>query len=246
MTSESGTDLDDGLRAAFARAAHDITPGPAPLAAVRREGRARRRRRAVVLAALAVLGVGTVTGLAAQLGASDASPAPGPSVAAPPTVTASATTPVAVPPPPVRIVRPGQRVDAGGGSAVWLTQDGKHWTGTDGYENFRSVVDGNVDTAAPGVSHQSEGDGKGVFHSGLYYGTRDAGRVELTAPGGHRTLATLLELPGRPGWGVWYVHLPQPQRESGDPGPQGGDDLDVTLYDRAGRRLVSLPGIPGS
>lgn len=244
MTSEPDTeldptDLDAELRVAFARAAHDVTPGPAPLAAVRREGRARRRRRAVVLAALAVLGVGTVTGVAAELsGAPDASPRPGPSLAAQPTVTRVARTPDPVAPPPVRIVRPGQRVDVGGGSAVWLTRDGKHWTGTEGYANFRSVSDGNIDLANPGVSHQAGGDELGIFHSGLYYGTRDAGRVELTYADGRKAAATLLELPGRPGWGVWYVHMPKQ--------PRGTPDPDVTLYDRAGRRLIELPGVPGT
>ncbi|MYV65195.1 hypothetical protein GT043_04355, partial [Streptomyces sp. SID2131] len=134
-------------------------------------------------------------------------------------------------PSPVRVVAPGERVDAGQGYTVWLTEEGKHWNGPEEYENFRSAVDGNVDASAPGVSHQSEGGPAGAFHSGLYYGTRTAGRVELTAPGGRTVLATLLELPGRPGWGVWYAHT----------GPGVGETA-VTLYDRAGKRLADLPG----
>ncbi|MFD3992151.1 hypothetical protein [Streptomyces sp. NPDC058583] len=142
----------------------------------------------------------------------------------------------AVPAPnPVRTVRPGQRVDAGGGFTVWLTRDGKHWTGPDGYENFRSVVDGNIDRSEPGVSHQSEGDATGVFHSGLYYGTRKAGRVELSDTEGHKTVATLIALPGRPDWGVWYAH-------TGPADGNGGSSLGVTLYDRAGKLLAELPG----
>ncbi|WP_329280145.1 hypothetical protein [Streptomyces sp. NBC_00691] len=142
----------------------------------------------------------------------------------------------AVPAPkPVRTVRPGLRVDAGGGFTVWLTRDGKHWAGPDGYENFRSVVDGNIDRSEPGVSHQSEGDAKGVFHSGLYYGTRAAGRVELSDAEGHKTVATLIALPGHPDWGVWYAH-------TGPASGNGGSGLGVTLYDRAGRLLAELPG----
>ncbi|MCX5227023.1 hypothetical protein ABZY16_16865 [Streptomyces sp. NPDC006553] len=138
-------------------------------------------------------------------------------------------------PKPVRTVRPGQRVDAGGGFTVWLTRDGKHWTGPDGYENFRSVVDGNIDRSQPGVSHQSEGDATGVFHSGLYYGTRKAGRVELSDGEGHKTVATLIALPGRPDWGVWYAHTVPTDGN-------GGSSLGVTLYDRAGKLLAELPG----
>ncbi|MFF3839265.1 hypothetical protein [Streptomyces sp. NPDC001930] len=142
----------------------------------------------------------------------------------------------AVPAPkPVRTVRPGERVDAGGGFTVWLTRDGKHWTGPDGYENFRSVVDGNIDRSRPGVSHQSEGDATGAFHSGLYYGTRKAGRVELSDAEGHKTVATLIALPGRPDWGVWYAH-------TGPADGNGGSSLGVTLYDRAGKLLAELPG----
>ncbi|MCB8902193.1 MULTISPECIES: hypothetical protein [unclassified Streptomyces] len=142
----------------------------------------------------------------------------------------------AVPAPkPVRTVRPGQRVDVGGGFTVWLTRDGKHWAGPDGYENFRSVVDGNIDRSEPGVSHQSEGDATGVFHSGLYYGTRKAGRVELSDDEGHKTVATLIALPGRPDWGVWYAHTVPTDGN-------GGSSLGVTLYDRAGKLLVELPG----
>ncbi|MFF7180224.1 hypothetical protein [Streptomyces sp. NPDC008121] len=227
-----GDDADVGglLREAFMRAAHDITPSPVPLAAVRREGRSRRRRRTAVLAALSMLGVVTVTAVA--VGRIDRPAATPP--AAPP---ASATRPVTVPPPtssPVDVVRPGERVDAGRGWTVWLTREGKHWAGEDGFENFRSVVDGNIDLSQPGVSHQSEGDANGVFHSGIYHGTAEAGRVELRGADGRRTVAKLLELSDRPGWGVWYAHA-----------PSSADDPGVSLYDREGRLLTRLPPLSG-
>ncbi|MFI8824552.1 hypothetical protein [Streptomyces sp. NPDC053431] len=135
-------------------------------------------------------------------------------------------------PSPVQVVGSGERVDAGRGWTVWLTEEGKYWSGPDGYENFRSVVDGNVDLSRPGVSHQSEGDAAGVFHSGLYYGTKKAGKVVLTGTDGTKTPATLLELPGRPGWGVWYAHT----------GPENEGGASVALYDRNGRLLAELPG----
>ncbi|MFB6525951.1 hypothetical protein [Streptomyces sp. NPDC056399] len=193
---------------------------------------------AVAVAAPSAVGAPTETSTASTAAAaspdSAASPAAGTAVRAEPAkaTPAKAAAPAAK---PVRTVRPGQRVDAGGGFTVWLTRDGKHWTGPDGYENFRSVVDGNIDRSEPGVSHQSEGDATGVFHSGLYYGTRKAGRVELSDDEGHKTVATLIALPGRPDWGVWYAH-------TGPVDGNGGSSLGVTLYDRAGRPLAELPG----
>ncbi|WP_369144953.1 hypothetical protein [Streptomyces sp. R44] len=221
------------VRGVFARVALDVTPSPVPLAAVRRAGRTWRRRRTAGLSALTVLGAATaVAAVVALVPVRQSPPAPV-LVAAPPS--AVRTSPPAVgptrTPPPVRSVAPGERVAAGGGWKVWLTGDGKHWAGPDGYENFRSVVDGNLDRDEPGISHQSEGGPAGTFHSGVYYGTRAAGRVELTGPGGRTVLATLLELPGRPGWGVWFARTGPGDGESG-----------VTLYDRAGGRLAHLPG----
>ncbi|MFC9484501.1 hypothetical protein ACFTZM_00285 [Streptomyces hydrogenans] len=238
---------DDLLRAEFARAAHDVTPGPAPVAAVVRAGRARRRRRTVALSVLAVLGVAFAVAAGTSLGR-DPHPAAG--LAAPPVRPAtSAFAPTAGPPSPavprtsasssssssssgrqiptpVRTVAPGERVAAAPGWKVWLTAGGKHWQGgEDPLEQFRSVTDGNIDLARPGISHQ----GEGAFHSGLYYGTRDAGRVELVDDRGRATAAALLELPGRPGWGVWYAVT----REGGA--------LGLRLYDRAGRLLSELP-----
>ncbi|MGW8764849.1 hypothetical protein ACWGN5_20320 [Streptomyces sp. NPDC055815] len=220
------------VRGVFARVALDVTPGPVPLAAVRRAGRAWRRRRTAGLSALAVLGTATaVAAVVALVPVRPSPPAPAP-VAAPPTAVRTSAPAVAPTrtPPPVRLVAAGERVDAGEGWKVWLTGDGKHWTGPDGYENFRSVVDGNLDRSQPGVSHQTEGGPAGTFHSGVYYGTRAAGRVELTDAGGRTVLATLLELPGRPGWGVWFART----------GP-GDGRAGVTLYDRAGARLAHLP-----
>ncbi|MFE6851219.1 hypothetical protein ACFVDH_10565 [Streptomyces sp. NPDC057674] len=196
---------------------------------------------AVAVAAPSAVGAPTETSTASTAAAaspgspdSTASPAAGTAVRAEPAkvTPAKAAAPAAK---PVRTVRPGQRVDAGGGFTVWLTRDGKHWAGPDGYENFRSVVDGNIDRSEPGVSHQSEGDATGVFHSGLYYGTCKAGRVELSDDEGHKTVATLIALPGRPDWGVWYAH-------TGPADGNGGSGLGVTLYDRAGRPLAELPG----
>ncbi|MEV5972930.1 hypothetical protein [Streptomyces sp. NPDC051921] len=182
--------------------------------------------------------------LAAAVVVAACTTAAAPAVAAPDraVATATATAHASVPaaaagvtakaPSPVQVVASGERVDAGRGWTVWLTEEGKYWSGPDGYENFRSVVDGNVDLSRPGVSHQSEGDAAGVFHSGLYYGTKKVGKVVLTGTDGTKTPATLLELPGRPGWGVWFAHT----------GPENDGGASVALYDRNGRLLAELPG----
>ncbi|MDX2562748.1 hypothetical protein PV371_24265 [Streptomyces sp. TX20-6-3] len=233
------------LHAVFARAASDVTPGPLPLEAVRRAGRARRRRRTAALSALSVLAVAAAA-VAVVVVLTPVRPSPvarGPApVAVPPTVVPTSAGsvrtsggPSAPGPTPIRTVASGERVDAGKGWKVWLTAEGKHWAGPDGIENTRSVTDGNIDVVEPGVSHQSEGGPKGAFHSGLYYGTRAAGRVELRNAEGRKAVATLLELPGRPGWGVWYVHT----------GP-GMGEVGTALYDRAGKLLSELPLIPRS
>ncbi|CCA56565.1 hypothetical protein SVEN_3279 [Streptomyces venezuelae ATCC 10712] len=193
---------------------------------------------AVAIAAPSAVGASAQTPTATRPAApakpaAQAKPATPAKPAAPAPVVAPAK--AAVPAPnPVRTVRAGQRVDAGQGYTVWLTRDGKHWSGPDGYENFRSVVDGNIDRSQPGVSHQSEGDATGVFHSGLFYGTRNVGRVELTDSAGRKTVATLLALPGRPDWGVWYA-------STGPVDGNGGGSHGVSLYDRGGKLLAELP-----
>ncbi|MGW4726909.1 hypothetical protein [Streptomyces sp. NPDC004291] len=236
-SSPDGGD-EDRVRGLLARAALGVAPGPVPLAAVRRAGLARRRRRAAGLSALSVLGAAAAVAAVVVLTPVRPTPsAPGPDrIAAPPSTSPapdpapSASSPLPPDPAPVRVVAPGERVDAGRGYTVWLTEQGKYWSDPDGLENFRSAVDGNIDRSATGVSRQSEGTAAGAFHSGLYYGTRTVGRVELTDARGRTILATLLELPGRPGWGVWYAHT-----------GAGAGEVSVELYDRAGERLGDGP-----
>ncbi|KEG41031.1 hypothetical protein AB0D90_19925 [Streptomyces althioticus] len=122
------------------------------------------------------------------------------------TAAAPAVAPAAKHAPTPRIVQPGERVTGAPGFELWLTPEGKHWTTPDMPEGqFRSVVDGNVDLSSPGVSVQSEGTPDRVHLSGLYYGGKGtASTVELRTAAG--TLhGKLIELPGRPGWGVWYA-----------------------------------------
>jgi hypothetical protein len=145
---------------------------------------------------------------------------------------------VAAKAPTARIVASGEHVRVTDGAEVWLTEEGKYWTTPGNPEpQFRSVVDGNIDRSRPGVSMQSEGaDGHFVL-SGLYYGGKGtASRVEVeTADGTVR--GKLLELAGKPGWGVWYATADVPTTDD-----DGGLDLlgNVTVYDTKGKVYAQL------
>ncbi|MFE7232197.1 hypothetical protein ACWCRF_09045 [Streptomyces sp. NPDC002405] len=120
---------------------------------------------------------------------------------------ATATQPTAKKTAPTpRIVAPGEHVTAVPGFELWLTAEGKHWTTPSSPDpQFRSVVDGNIDRNTPGVSIQSEIMDDSAYFSGLYYGGKGtASSVEVETADG-TVHGKLIELPGKPGWGVWYA-----------------------------------------
>ncbi|MFJ8182735.1 hypothetical protein [Streptomyces sp. NPDC096105] len=136
--------------------------------------------------------------------------------------------------PTPRIVAPGERVTGAPGFELWLTPEGKHWTTPDMPEGqFRSVVDGNIDLSSPGVSLQYEGTPERVHLSGLYYGGKGtASAVEVETRAG-TVAGKLIELPGRPGWGVWYA--------TAVPDDSSWDFVsEVTVRDTKGRVYASL------
>ncbi|MGW0706701.1 hypothetical protein ACWD4G_12195 [Streptomyces sp. NPDC002643] len=189
-----------------------------------------RTHRCVAVAALTTLLAGTPT-LSYAVSRGETAHATSAAVA-------EATAGVGKKAPGPRIVAPGERVVGAPGFELWLTAEGKHWIDPSlpGEEQFRSVVDGNVDLSQPGVTLQAGGD-EGVYYlSGLYYGGRGtASRVVVdTAEGPVR--GKLIELAGRPGWGVWYAVAPLPDGETGD------DFLHkVTVHDTRGRVYAELP-----
>lgn len=121
---------------------------------------------AVIAAAAVATAPVAAVAVAVPTATGDHGPGPGPGDRPGPGDCAPALRP---PPPRPRLRRRGEcrrcrhpSVPANGlrrgGFTVWSTEDGKHWSGPDGFENFRSVVDGNIDRSWPGaVSHQSEG-----------------------------------------------------------------------------------------
>ncbi|MEU1281999.1 hypothetical protein [Streptomyces sp. NPDC005805] len=229
---------DRGLRTVLADAVHDLAPSPVPLAAIARTARARRRRRVAGLAASgAALLIAPFVVTAVQRSAPPDHVVVPPAVSSPPPTAPRSPSPSPPPRSPVRVVAPGERVEGPGGVELWLTEQGKHWALPGEEPQFRSVTDGNIDRAGPGVSLQTEGDATGTFLSGVYYGTDRAARVAVATAAGPIT-AGLLTLPGAPGWGVWYAWAgPESYTQEGF---LGG----VTLSDAEGRTLASLPGPP--
>ncbi|MEU0287357.1 hypothetical protein [Streptomyces sp. NPDC006147] len=139
--------------------------------------------------------------------------------------------------PTPRVVAPGEHVTAVPGFELWLTPEGKHWTTPgDPEPQFRSVVDGNIDLSSPGVSLQSEGTPERVHLSGLYYGGKGiASTVEIETRAG-TVRGKLIELAGRPGWGVWYATADAVPADDGS----WHFASKVTVRDTKGRVYASL------
>ncbi|MFG2128965.1 sigma factor-like helix-turn-helix DNA-binding protein [Streptomyces sp. NPDC048751] len=133
------------LRGLFAEAAEElegtlgVEPFAVPLGTIERRGRALRRRRigavvaacALLLAPSAVLAAGLIGGG----GATDGSGARVVDVASS----------------PIRIVAPGERVEAVPGVQLWLTADGKHWSTPQRSNQFRGLAEDTAVTAAQGA-----------------------------------------------------------------------------------------------
>ncbi|MEE1758146.1 MULTISPECIES: hypothetical protein [unclassified Streptomyces] len=235
------------LRAAFAEAAYGLTPPPVPLEAIEREGRSRRRlRRAAALSTgCGLLLLPLVTVLALRPDGSSttvqpmAPPDPRPSASASSTPT-RLTTPGAG---QVRVVAPGEKLHIGDGTRMWLTEEGKYGDtpGVSEVPEFRSVVDGNLDTSTPGASVQETARGpEQSFLTGLYYGGRTvAAGVRIELYDGRTLDGTVVRLAGNEEWGGWYV-LADVEEGVSNPGHMRGITRKVTVYDKDGGVVASL------
>ncbi|WP_416960492.1 sigma factor-like helix-turn-helix DNA-binding protein [Streptomyces sp. Agncl-13] len=229
---------EERLRGVLAEAAAEVVPSSeapfdtlfdvpfdVPLDAVEQRGRALRRRRGGVIAAACglLLMPGVVFGAGRFVGGGSTGGAGG------------GTADVAQS--PVRIVAPGERVDAVPGVQVWLTTDGKHWSTPERPNQFRGLTGGSDDKKKnPAVSAQPEPVNSGYFVSGLYRGlSADPARVEVTVDD-RRITGTVLTLAGSPGWGVWYARAPLTPEEMKSSSVDGGPT--VTVYDAAGKVVV--------
>ncbi|MEU7469867.1 hypothetical protein AB0A94_15230 [Streptomyces sp. NPDC044984] len=213
------------LRDAFGEVADGLMPSPVPLAAIERAGRARRRRRTagmvigcgLLLAPLAAVTVRAVLQEHSPLQRNEVAAHPTPPDT--PDVAGS-----------VRVVAPGERVQAGAGVELWLTEEGEHWSTPEMDHQFRSVADRDVGHRRLTVGLMTETVGDRCFLSGLYTGTVDVGRVVVDTGDGKVT-ASVVRLPGTPDWGVWYADVPL------------HEDLTVngvTLYSTRGKDIASM------
>ncbi|WP_329319847.1 hypothetical protein [Streptomyces sp. NBC_01262] len=200
----------DQLRAALADTAYAITPSPVPLTAIRRTGSQRRARRraagltvccALLLAPLAVA-VGGERVLQSGPAAVRRAPA-------------------------VRVVAPGEKVQAGSGVEVWLTKQGLYssaWEDGDPLDSTSNALRGE------NVSGE-------VFFSGVYVSERDVARVVVVTPHG-RVSGTVIKLAGKPGWGAWYADGGKPVEPTlikGRTTCDHGFDYTFSVYDTAGK-----------
>ncbi|MBA2807949.1 hypothetical protein E0500_011135 [Streptomyces sp. KM273126] len=220
------------LRQLFSDAADDITPSPVPLSAIEKAGQARRRRRrTAVLAA----GCGLLLVPLAATTMHVTTPTPTPTT---PTPSPKLTARPAAPPSTVRVVAPGERVQAAPKVELWLTKEGKHWSTPNQADQFRSIVDGNVDTSRPGVSLQMEPVDGRYFLSGLYHGKGNAAAVKLATDKGTIT-GHVVRLAGQLDWGTWYALSPLPD-ESETNDPSHNFVSSITVLDAEGRTIATL------
>ncbi|WP_200307382.1 hypothetical protein [Streptomyces adelaidensis] len=250
MNHPTGTGEQDiagqRLREVFADAAYDFAPPPVPLEAIERDGRRRRaRRRAAVLSTGCGLLLLPLVVLAFRPDGPSSSVRP---MAPPsPSGTPSSTPSPSPPAGKVRVLSPGERVSVEGGTELWLTTEGKHWQdpppepGVAGMQEFRSVVDGNLDTGEPGITMQGSGSAAdGYVLHGLFYGVHSAAtRVEATTFDGETVNGTVLRLKGNTSWGVYSVFVKVPEElarslDFRDPVHQ------VTVYDAADRVIAEM------
>ncbi|MFJ9585768.1 hypothetical protein [Streptomyces acidicola] len=141
----------------------------------------------------------------------------------------------------VRVVAPGERVQAAPNVELWLTEEGKHWSTPNQADQFRSVVDGNIDMSRPGVSLQMEPVDGRYFLSGVYHGEGDAASVKVVTDKGTIT-GRVVYLAGRPGWGAWYATSPLPDESKSADKPKSAGSFvrSVTVLDTAGRTMATL------
>lgn len=209
--------VDGELGEAFAAAREGAPRTPVPLAAIEREGRARRRRRRItVLLTCCLLVLGPLGYVGRRLtDVSGGGPVtPGRSVAAG----------------TVRVVAAGEHVRPLSGEELWLTKDGAHWSSPQG--GGESLPVSGLSAEPPTVTLRLEVTGRGgLLLSGVHRGGGAAARVEVRLPSG-RTNGTVLTLAGNPGWDVWYAtpRLPADKQEL--------MHTRVTVYDAGGKVLA--------
>ncbi|MGW8950094.1 hypothetical protein [Streptomyces sp. NPDC055709] len=185
--------FEDNLAKTLHASAHAVPVRPAPTEAVIQRGRAMRRRRKTARAAGLAAVLAPCTLLAGlQITATASTPTQPMITAAQPTKSAAA-----------RVVRAGERIDAGRGYTVWLTKENTMVVEGPGTHRKQKPIFGPTgpnNLRAGGVVHKS-----GNLYAGAYEGKVARATVKL----GEVTLnAKVITLAGNPGWAAFYVNGP--------------------------------------
>ncbi|MEY9965521.1 hypothetical protein ABIA33_003567 [Streptacidiphilus sp. MAP12-16] len=236
---------EEMLRRALQDEATGLEPSPWSARAGEVRGRVRRRRRRIRRA----VGLGLVlpAALAAAVvgvllwGSGGGGPVTRVAPMTAPTVTATRTQHSAKPTaslaasptgawPSVRVVQSGRTVDFGHGMWMTLTAGQRcAGLGQPGGSTCKSVTDGNQ---GPGtVSQQIMGDQSGTMYTPLYIGSGQVARMTVEV-GGTTYRATVVTLPGRPGYATGYVWGPPIS------GGLAGISPKITVYDAQGQVLA--------
>ncbi|MFF7206010.1 MULTISPECIES: hypothetical protein [unclassified Streptomyces] len=198
-----------------------------------------RRRLAIVGAVALVLAAGGGTAIAVDRAAPPAAPvtaqngpAPAAAAAQPRAKSPSATGP--------RVVRPYQPVDIGRGAKMGLLPEGRQ-NYVVSYDDFAADVEEAKKYPGSSIRPNSLSGGIGtegddILFTGAYRTDTVPARTTVRIGKGPETEAAMLRLPGRPGWGTYYLDRPGagPWREP----------VTVTAYDGGGAVLATLTFAP--
>ncbi|MBB1254646.1 hypothetical protein H3146_14930 [Streptomyces sp. OF3] len=247
---EDGGAEHDLLRLELRRAADAVPVGPAPTAAVVRAGRARRRRNRMAA------GVAVAAVLAAPLAVSFW-PRPADERPSPPAVVSPSPEESEPAPGPPRTVSPDEPVRLASGVRLCMSEEGrqKYAVLPDSPDSPDSTGSADAPDApgSPGKAGCPSGPDTGTgdnirersLSSGYTGSTADGvrwlygvwrhdevpSRIEVRA-GGRSYSAELFVLPGRPGWGTYFLDARTLPRFT---------SYRVVGYDAAGRQFATLP-----
>ncbi|MDH6229332.1 hypothetical protein [Streptomyces sp. MJP52] len=190
------------------------------------------RRLATMGAAAVVLAGGTGAAVAVERTAGHAAQVPATVDAAAPAKAADRATTAPGP----RTVQPYQPVGIGQGAVMALLPEGRQnyvvaWTDVrEAVEQAREMVGDDIrpESLSGGISI----DGADVLYTGAWRTSTPPARITVRTADGAERDAGVLSLPGRPGWGTYYLDA------AGSGTPQG--TVTVTAYGPDGEVLATL------
>jgi hypothetical protein len=190
------------------------------------------RRLATMSAAAVVLAGGAGAAVAVERSAGQAAQVAETADAAAPVKASGQATTASGP----RKVRPYQPVSIGQGAVMALLPEGRQnyvvaWTDVrEAVERAREMVGDDIrpESLSGGIAV----DGADVLYTGAWRTSTPPARITVRTPDGAERDAGVLSLPGRPGWGTYYLDA------AGSGAPQG--TVTVTAYGPDGEVLATL------